>query len=121
VNKKGAALVEVAITLPLLVMIVFGFIYFTVIMKETLVIQTAAREGARHHAVYHKPLEAVAIAEEELARGGVSGARTRPTFGYDYRGVRVEKDIILSIPFGEIHMFTIAREVTIHPAARQTW
>lgn len=120
-KTKGAALVEVAIALPILVMIVFGFIYFTIIIKETLVIQTAAREGARHHAVYHDPVGAVNTAEAELKRGLVSGARAKATYGHNYRGVRVEKDITLSIPFSEIHIFTITREVTIHPAAKPTW
>lgn len=120
-NKKGAAMVEVAIVLPILTMIVFGFIYFTIVMKETLVIQTAAREGARNHAVYAEPLEARAVAEDELSRGQVSGAVAIPTFGHEHRGMRVEKDIVLSIPFADIHTFTISREVMIHPAAEATW
>lgn len=120
-NKKGAAMVETAIALPILTMIVFGFLYFTMIMKDTLVIQTAAREGARHHAVYHEPLEAVTVAQEELQRGQVDYATATATFGRNYRGMRVEKDIILSIPFAELQLFTISREVMIHPAAKPTW
>lgn len=120
-NKKGAAMVETAIALPILVMIVFGFLYFTMIIKDTLVIQTAAREGARHHAVYHDPLGAVAAAEEELSRGQVDDAVITPTFGHDYLGVKVEKDVVLSIPFADLQVFTISREVMIHPVAKPTW
>ncbi len=46
-NRKGAAAVEFAVVLPLLVMLVFGIIEFSVALFDKAVITNASREGAR--------------------------------------------------------------------------
>jgi len=46
-NEKGAAAVEFAIVLPILVMIIFGLIIFGFIFHDFLEITHAAREGVR--------------------------------------------------------------------------
>ena len=50
-NNKGAALVEMAIILPLLLLIVFGIFEFGRAMVITNSLTNAAREGARQAAV----------------------------------------------------------------------
>lgn len=47
VNQKGAAAVEFAIVLPLLVLLVFGSIEFGLLLYNKQVITNAGREGAR--------------------------------------------------------------------------
>jgi Flp pilus assembly protein TadG len=46
-DQKGAALVEFAIALPLIVLLLFGIIEFGVLLYNKQVITNASREGAR--------------------------------------------------------------------------
>jgi Flp pilus assembly protein TadG len=46
-NQKGAAIVEFAIVLPLLVLLVFGIIEFGILLYDQAIITNASREGAR--------------------------------------------------------------------------
>jgi hypothetical protein len=46
-KQRGAALVEMAIVIPLLMMIVFGIVNYGLLFKDNLTIQSAARSGAR--------------------------------------------------------------------------
>jgi Flp pilus assembly protein TadG len=46
-DQKGVALVEFAIALPLLLLLLFGFIEFGVLLHNKQVITNASREGAR--------------------------------------------------------------------------
>jgi tetratricopeptide (TPR) repeat protein len=50
-GEKGAALVEAAIVLPLLVLILVGTVEFGVVLHDYLILQNASREGARFAAV----------------------------------------------------------------------
>jgi Flp pilus assembly protein TadG len=51
-NQKGAAAVEFAIVLPLLVIMLFGIIEFGLILYDKAVVTNASREGARAGIVY---------------------------------------------------------------------
>lgn len=55
-NSKGAALVEMAIILPLLVLIAFGTCEFGWAMYVNNTLNNAAREGARRAAVTPSPI-----------------------------------------------------------------
>ena len=50
-NEKGAAAVEFALILPILVMIVFGIFQFGIAFNNWIALTHAAREGARLAAV----------------------------------------------------------------------
>ena len=50
-NERGAAAVEFAIVLPLLVLLVFGIIQFSIAYNRTQGLHAAAREGARYAAL----------------------------------------------------------------------
>ncbi|MHB8110710.1 MAG: TadE family protein [Syntrophorhabdaceae bacterium] len=54
-SSKGAAAVEMAIILPLLIMLTFGLIEFGLLMYNQQVITNAAREGARFGIVQATP------------------------------------------------------------------
>ncbi|MHB0912931.1 MAG: TadE/TadG family type IV pilus assembly protein [Armatimonadota bacterium] len=51
--NKGAALVEFAIVAMLLILLVFGIIEFSLIMRDYQTLSQAAREGARSAALGH--------------------------------------------------------------------
>lgn len=50
-NRRGAALVEFAMVALLLITLVFGVIEFSLMMKDSLTLNQAAREGVRSAAV----------------------------------------------------------------------
>ena len=53
-NEKGAAAVEFVLVLPILVVLVFGIIYFGTIFNDYIAVSHAARDGARLLAVEAK-------------------------------------------------------------------
>jgi Flp pilus assembly protein TadG len=58
-REEGAAAVEFALLLPLLMMILFGIIEFGLVMYNQEVITNASREGARYGIVIGSPRPAV--------------------------------------------------------------
>lgn len=50
-HKKGQAMVETALVLPIIILIVFGIIEFGRILNTYIVLTNASREGARYSAV----------------------------------------------------------------------
>jgi Flp pilus assembly protein TadG len=51
-SQKGASAVEFALVLPLLLLILFGIIEFSLLMYDKAMITNASREGARRGVVY---------------------------------------------------------------------
>lgn len=51
-SRKGQALVETALTLPILLLVVMGIIEFGRIFNAELIVSNAAREGARYAALH---------------------------------------------------------------------
>jgi len=54
-NQKGAAAVEFALVLPVLLILVFGIVEFSVALYDKAVITNASREGARAGIVFRVP------------------------------------------------------------------
>ncbi len=54
-SRSGTSVVELAICLPLLLMIVFGIIEFGLILYDKAMITNASREGARAGIVFSAP------------------------------------------------------------------
>jgi tetratricopeptide (TPR) repeat protein len=50
-REKGAALVETAVVLPLLILVVIGMVELGLVLHDYLILQNASREGARFAAV----------------------------------------------------------------------
>lgn len=55
-NQKGTAVVEFAIVLPMLVLLLFGIIEFSLLFYNKAMITNASREGARAGIVYDQDL-----------------------------------------------------------------
>jgi Flp pilus assembly protein TadG len=54
-SQTGQALIEFAIILPLLLLIIFGIIEFSILLYDKAVITNASREGARYGIVARDP------------------------------------------------------------------
>ena len=54
-EQRGASAIEFALVLPLLIILVFGIIEFSVLLYDKAMITNASREGARAGIVYNYP------------------------------------------------------------------
>ncbi|NJC87348.1 MAG: pilus assembly protein [Desulfuromonas sp.] len=54
-HQKGAAVVEFAIVLPLLLLLIFGIIEFSILLFDKALLTNASREGARVGIVFAAP------------------------------------------------------------------
>lgn len=66
-RESGAAMVEMAIVLPLLLLLVFGIIELGRLYNSQVTLTHAAREGIRDYVIFEDPLQA-----EDIARQAVS-------------------------------------------------
>jgi Flp pilus assembly protein TadG len=72
--ERGQAIVELALTLPLLLLIVLGIFDFGLMFQRYEVVTNAAREGARVAVLPdYTAAQAVIHAQNYLAAGGVTG------------------------------------------------
>lgn len=67
-EERGAAAVEFAIILPLLVVFVFGIIEFSIMFYDKAVITNASREGARYGMLF-TPDPRIPIVDEDGRKG----------------------------------------------------
>jgi Flp pilus assembly protein TadG len=83
VSDRGAAAVEMALVLPLLLLLVFGIIDFGRMLNAQITLTEAAREGARASVLGANPGNAVSAASTNLS--GVTYTQTacpaNPTAG----------------------------------------
>jgi Flp pilus assembly protein TadG len=73
-NERGQAIVELALTLPLLLLIVMGVFDFGLMFQRFEIVANAAREGARVGVLpdYTVPHQAEIHAERYLNAGGIT-------------------------------------------------
>jgi Flp pilus assembly protein TadG len=57
IKCKGQALVEIALVLPILLLLLFGIIEFGRILNAYIMVSNASREGARYSAVGHTDVQ----------------------------------------------------------------
>ncbi|MPZ71426.1 MAG: pilus assembly protein [Actinobacteria bacterium] len=62
-SQRGAAAVEMAIVLPLLLLLVFGIVEFGLIFNRWITVTHSAREGVRQLALGKPDADAIALAE----------------------------------------------------------
>ncbi len=62
-SERGAALVEAAIILPILLLVVFGIVAFSRAYNAKTTLTHAAREGVRELAITGDPIAAEAVAK----------------------------------------------------------
>ena len=98
-ERGSSTLIELAVILPVMIMLFYGFTVFTNILSIDIAIKTAAREGAREYALSGSPSEGKDRALEELLSSGVNGATITSFTEGDARGITVSKKIGVNIPF----------------------
>jgi Flp pilus assembly protein TadG len=78
--ERGQAIVELALTLPLLLLVVLGIFDFGLMFQRYEVVTNAAREGARVAVLPdYTPAQAQIHAQNYLASGGITGATVSVT------------------------------------------
>lgn len=82
-GEQGQAIVEMALTLPLLLLIVFGMFDFGLLFQKYEVVTNAAREGARLAVLTteYTTADAQSRALQYLASGGITGTCSAGTAG----------------------------------------
>lgn len=102
-NQKGSAvLFELAVMIPIMIMLFYGFSMFTNALATDIALKTAAREGAREYAITGDASEGVRKARVELEASKVYSNITILPFTEDEgRGVRVSKKVSFMIPFAK--------------------
>ena len=101
-DEKGSAITEFALTLPLVLTLVFGYIFFMKGVETHILMQTAAREGARAYAnpIYGVDMNsyAVAVANRELQENNIEASNiSADADGLD-RIVSIEKPYSTRFP-----------------------
>lgn len=88
-RDRGQAAVEFAIALPLVVVLVLGIVQVVIVARDQIVVELAAREGARAAAVAADPASAAAAAVRAVTTLPVdvstasTAARVSVTVRYD--------------------------------------
>lgn len=72
-NKKGASAVESAVALPVVVFLIVAIIYLAFYVNTHVVVNHAARVGAREYGVHGDRDRAIELIEGELSMAGLSG------------------------------------------------
>lgn len=79
-GQKGAAAIEMALTLPVLLMFVYGIFQLGVILQANAGMQHALGEGARYATIYPKPDDALIVTKMSNSVFGMNvGAFGTPT------------------------------------------
>jgi Flp pilus assembly protein TadG len=110
-GSRGQSLVEMALTLPLLLLLVFGIIEFGRILNAYIVVTNAAREGARYGAVGEDEAEITSQVMLSMAslgapsdvdvvgEGGGRGNPVTVTVTYDVDLIAPLFDVVIPDPF----------------------
>ena len=69
-NERGAALVEFAIVLPLLLLLAFGIIEFGFLLYNKAMLTNASREGAREGILFNSDRPSATLQSDVLAKVG---------------------------------------------------
>ncbi|HOV28542.1 MAG TPA: TadE/TadG family type IV pilus assembly protein [Synergistales bacterium] len=101
-KHRGAALVELALTLPVLLVLVMGIIEMASLFQQFQVVQHAAREGARLAAVGESPEEVTAAVLNLLSLRSFAGTPT----------IRVEEVTLSSYVESKVSISVPLRTVT---------
>jgi Flp pilus assembly protein TadG len=86
-RREGQSLVEFALVLPLLIILVFGIIDFSIGLYDKAVITNASREGARAGVMYYsnpttlQPLDSVGLQSAVTTVVGIYCSTNLVTFG----------------------------------------
>lgn len=121
-DEKGSSeIIEVMLTFPVIIMLIFGFICFMFILRESVVIESAARTGARVLGITGEIDMAVSKAREEIKIGGVAFLRVQdisidriPGKEEDECPLVVKTGWATKIPFSGRHSFLVERKTSFY-------
>lgn len=88
-ENRGQALVEMAIILPVFVLLIFSVITFGLAINSKIVVSGAAREAARNYAINQSVSSAVDVAMRYM-KGGITAD---PTYIQSHTTVKVDRDV----------------------------
>jgi Flp pilus assembly protein TadG len=92
-REDGAAAVEFALVLPILLVLLFGIIEFGMILYYQGVVASASREGARHGIVVLRPTDVKAWTEAYCQKVLPSACTTIPTYGTGNPGTPLDVQV----------------------------
>lgn len=80
--------------LPVYISVVLGFLFFLGTIKESMILQQSAREGALYYAKYGNPYMAAEKTRTELATGGIDpqSVAVSPVANGSRKGMVVQKE-----------------------------
>lgn len=114
-DEKGSVIIEFALTLPLILVLVFGYIFYMKGVETHIIMQTAAREGARAYAnpIYGVNMSeyAVGIANNELSQNNIEDAIVTAFTDGMGRGIKIEKPYETRFPMNK---YTLKAESVFH-------
>jgi len=98
-SEKGQALVEMAIILPILLLLLFSIIEFGWVFGAQLLVTHASREGARYGAVHSSDATVLTdiTSRSQAVASVLTGLGVSPT--YTNSGNRRQGDIIVTITY----------------------
>jgi TadE-like protein len=113
-NEVGAAMVELAIILPVLMMLVFGIIEYGRLYNYQVTLTSAAREAVRDFAINQDHDQAVGVAYDAISSSMLPGPLV-PDVPFscepgDPTTVRLEYPFTLRIPFIGDDLLTVTAE-----------
>jgi Flp pilus assembly protein TadG len=103
-DQKGVAAVEFALVLPLLVLLAFGIIEFSLALYDKAVITNASREGARAGIVFRDPPvtdgEIIGIVNQYCQNRLVTfGSALQPTTTVNREGTSTGDDLTVQVQY----------------------
>lgn len=106
-EEKGNAIIQTAVVLPMVLGLFMGLVFYTNAMRYKLVMNMAAKEGARMYQISKgDSSKAMSKAYEELSIGHVGGA----SVGIIPNGIQVTKPYGFYIPFYDKHLLNLRSE-----------
>ena len=103
-SQKGVAAVEFALVLPLLVLLAFGIIEFSLALYDKAVITNASREGARAGIVFRDPAftdgEIIGIVNQYCQNRLITfGSALQPTTSVVREGTSTGDDLTVQVHY----------------------
>lgn len=109
-NQRGASeLVETIFALQIVLLLIFGMIFFIMAMKDDVIMESAARTGARTFGITKNTDEAINAAQHDLAIGG-----TRAGVSLSGNSIVVTRAVHMTLPFGGQYNFGLRKQASFH-------
>lgn len=123
-NERGAAAIEMAFALPVLLLFVFGIFQIGVILQANAGMQHALGEGARLATIFPKPSDAAIVTKMDNSEFGMSvGTFNQPTISTpatsvctNCRDLQVTYTVAPNFVFFTLPAITLTRNKRVYTA-----